>query len=75
MSMATIIGIVEYIMSSSYIVANIIFAIVAVIALIFSIVFLFHWRKYGMGGVVLAVMEILYLVVAAALLLIAFFSI
>lgn len=75
MSMTAIIGIVEYIMSSSYMIAYIVFCIVAVIAIIFSIVFLFHWRKYGMGGVVLAFMELLYLVVAAALLLVAFFSI
>lgn len=73
--MDAIFRLVEYIMSSSYMIAYIVFCIVAVIALIFSLVFLFHWRKYGMGGVVLTTMELLYLVVAAILLLIAFLSI
>ena len=42
--------------------ADLVFALAALMALIFSLVLFFHWRKYGMGGKVLATMEVFYLV-------------
>lgn len=54
--------------------ADLVFAGVSLFALMISLVFLFHWKRYGMGGFFLAVMEIVYLVVAIILLTTAFYA-
>lgn len=54
--------------------ADLIFAGVSISALIVTLIFLFHWKRYGMGGFFLAVMEVLYVVVAIILLSVAFFT-
>jgi hypothetical protein len=54
--------------------ADLVFAGVSFLALVISLIFLFHWKRYGMGGFFLAVMEIVYLVVAIILLTTAFIA-
>ena len=53
---------------------DLLFFIMAGFAAVISIILFFHWRKYGMGGAVLAITEIIYLAVALLLLTTAFVS-
>lgn len=55
-------------------VADLLFFAVAMIVAVVSIILFFHWRKYGMGGAILALTELVYLAVSAVLLATAFFS-
>ncbi len=55
--------------------AHLVFFLVALVVAIFSLIFFFHWRKYGMGGKVLALTELCYIVVAVGLLALAFINI
>lgn len=59
---------------SSKSIADFVLFIVAAFAGIASLVMFFHWKKYGMGGATLALMEIVYVVVAAILIVVAFLS-
>lgn len=54
--------------------ADLIFAGVSLLTLLISIIFFFHWKRYGMGGFFLAVMEIVYAVAVVLLLSTAFFA-
>ena len=56
-------------------VADFIFFVVAGITAIISVVLFFHWRKYSLGGAVVAIIELIYLAVAVTLLGAAFFAI
>lgn len=55
-------------------IADLIFFFAAALVAIISVVLFFHWRRYGMGGAVFAVMEMVYLGGAAVLLAVAFFT-
>lgn len=55
--------------------AGLIFLISVLFVGIVSVILFFHWRKYGMGGKVLAIAEVIYLIGSALLLAGAFFSI
>lgn len=63
------------IFSSPDTLASAILFVVSAFAALISAAFVFHWRKYGMGGKVLALTEIIYLVVCALLISSAFLSI
>ena len=65
-------GFLDKVSFSSEAFASLVFFVIAVVTAIVSVVFFFHWRKYGMGGKVLALTEGVYLVVAALLLVAAF---
>jgi len=54
--------------------ADFIFFLIAGFTAVISVVFFFHWRKYGMSGAVFAIAEFVYLGVSATLLAVAFFS-
>jgi hypothetical protein len=54
--------------------ASLVFMLVSLFTLVSTIVLFFHWKKYGMGGAVIALMEVVYLGGSAALLAVAFFS-
>jgi hypothetical protein len=54
--------------------ASLAFFLSATFVLIVTLVMFFHWRKYGLGGPVLALVEVVYLSVSAVLLAVAFFS-
>lgn len=54
--------------------AEFFFFIMSTFTAVTSLVLFFHWRRYGMGGATLAFTELIYLVVAVALLAIAFFA-
>ncbi|OHB14743.1 MAG: hypothetical protein A2431_00195 [Candidatus Zambryskibacteria bacterium RIFOXYC1_FULL_39_10] len=55
-------------------VSDLILFLVAAFTAIASLVMFFHWRRYGMGGATLALMEIVYVVVAVMLIVVAFLS-
>lgn len=55
-------------------IADLIFFLAATVAAVMSLILFFHWRKYGMGGAMLAFVELVYLGISAALLAVAFFS-
>lgn len=55
-------------------VSDLILFLVAAFTAIASLVMFFHWRRYGMGGATLALMEIVYVVVAVVLIVVAFLS-
>ncbi|MFA6269933.1 MAG: hypothetical protein WC657_01865 [Candidatus Paceibacterota bacterium] len=54
--------------------ADLLFFVMAAFTAGVSLVLFFHWRRYGMGGSKLAFTELIYLVVAVALLATAFFA-
>ena len=56
-------------------IADLIFFLAAAFAGVTSIILFFHWKKYGMGGKVLALTELVYLIGAASLVLAAFLNI
>jgi hypothetical protein len=56
-------------------IAHLLFFLIALFTLILSLVLFFHWRKYGLGGGVLAITELVYLGVSLFLLTTAFFAI
>ncbi len=55
--------------------ALLVFFLIALVTCVMSVIFFFHWRKYGMGGKVLALAEFGYLGVAVWLLVTAYFNI
>lgn len=55
-------------------IASLLFFLAAAFTAVTSVILFFHWRKYGLGGTILAIIEFVYLGVSAALLLFAFFS-
>ena len=55
-------------------VSDLVLFIVAAFTAISSLVMFFHWRRYGMGGAALALMEIVYIVVAVVLIVVAFLN-
>lgn len=55
--------------------ADLFFFLSAAFVGVASLIMFFHWKKYGMGGPVLALAEVVYLSGAAVLITIAFFSI
>jgi len=55
-------------------VSDLVLFIVAAFTAIASLVMFYHWKKYGMGGATLALMEIVYIVVAVMLIVVAFLS-
>ena len=59
---------------SAAMMTELLFFVVAILALIMSCVLFFHWRKYSMSGPVLAITEVVYLVVTVILLASAFFT-
>lgn len=67
-------GFISQIDFSFALLSKLVFAIIALLALIMSLVLFFHWRRYGMGGIVLGITETVYLVVTVLLLGSAFFS-
>ena len=56
-------------------IAELVFTLSIVVAGIFSVVLFFHWRKYAMGGALVAAVEAAYLLVSVLLISVAFFSI
>jgi len=68
-------GFISKISFSSESFASLVFFVMAALTAIVSVIFFFHWRKYGMGGIILAITELVYLGVAATLLGVAFFGI
>ncbi|MEK7669576.1 MAG: hypothetical protein AAB350_03270 [Patescibacteria group bacterium] len=56
-------------------VAGLILFLVAAFTAVASLVMFFHWKKYGMGGAALALMELLYIGVSAVLIVTAFLTI
>lgn len=67
-------GIGDKISFSGEVVADLLFFLCTLVAALASIIMFFHWRKYGMGGPVLAITEVVYISVSAVLLATAFFS-
>lgn len=55
-------------------IADLVFFLIAGFTAVISVVFFFHWRKYGLGGTMFALAEFVYLGVSVVLLAIAFFS-
>lgn len=55
-------------------VADLLFLLVTIFAATASLILFFHWKKYGMGGAVLAMTETVYFAVAVVLLSVAFFA-
>lgn len=58
---------------SKHLLASFLFFIVAIFVAITSAILFFHWKKYSMGGKVMAFTEVLYIVVCVCLLSVAFF--
>lgn len=54
--------------------ADLFFFVMTLFAAVMSVILFFHWRKYGMGGKVLALTELLYLLISVALLISAFLA-
>jgi len=54
--------------------ALLLFCFAVLVVIVASIVLIFHWRRFGMGGSVLSFMEFIYLAGAFSLLLLAFVS-
>lgn len=54
--------------------ADLIFFLVVGLVALISIILYFHWKKYSLGGPLVAFMEILYVVVCVTLLATAFYS-
>lgn len=55
--------------------AHLVFFVMALATAVISVILFFHWRKYGMGGKVLAFTEAAYLAGAVLFLVTAFFAI
>lgn len=56
-------------------VAHLAFFLMATFTAVVSLILFFHWRKYGMGGAILALTELIYLAVSGVLLAVAFYAI
>ena len=59
---------------SSQRIADIIFMLTVGMSAIFTIIFYYHWRKYGMGGARIHTMEIVYIVGLILLIAISFIT-
>jgi len=55
-------------------IADLTFFIISGLVAVFSLILFFHWKRYGMGGFVLAITEMIYIIVAISLLLGAFLA-
>jgi len=69
-----IISAIDFSFFSKQFVTHAIFWLVAAFTALLSLVLFFHWRKYGQGGGVLAVTELIYLGVSILLLTTAYFA-
>lgn len=54
--------------------ASLVFFLSTVFVFIAAAIMFFHWRKYGLGGPILALAEVVYFTLSAVLLATAFFS-
>ncbi|MEK7642775.1 MAG: hypothetical protein AAB392_03185 [Patescibacteria group bacterium] len=55
-------------------VASFVFWAIFLFVLVVFCVVLYHWRKYGLGGPILVIAELVYIGVSALLLIFAYFS-
>ncbi len=69
-----IISAIDFSLFSKEFITHAIFWLIAAFAALLSLILFFHWRKYGQGGPVLALTELIYLGVSVFLLTTAYFA-